>query len=159
MFCRFGIGLSFWRSPRRKLYAVPKVDCGSKPVVLSDSEDDFQPRKKPRKEDAQDAILSGISDIKSSIADMTSITKSTRILLGLYKITRDTFKCSICHVVPARPPIIIAKCCKTILGCEQCINEWFSGPDALTKSCPSCRADRGYNETMLLVDWTILSLK
>ena len=27
---------------------------------------------------------------------------------------------------------------------------WFSGTDALTKACPSCRADRGYNETMLL---------
>ena len=27
---------------------------------------------------------------------------------------------------------------------------WFSGTDALTKGCPSCRADRGYNETMLL---------
>lgn len=30
------------------------------------------------------------------------------------------------------------------------MNDWFSGPDALTKSCPSCRAERGYNETMLL---------
>ena len=30
------------------------------------------------------------------------------------------------------------------------MNEWYSGPDALTKTCPSCLAERGYNETMLL---------
>ena len=30
------------------------------------------------------------------------------------------------------------------------MNEWYSGPNALIKTCPSCRAERGYNETMLL---------
>ena len=30
------------------------------------------------------------------------------------------------------------------------MNEWYSGPDALIKTCPSCRAERGYNETKLL---------
>ena len=37
---------------------------------------------------------------------------------------------------------------KTILGC---LNSWYSGQEALTKTCPSCRAERGYNETMLLL--------
>ena len=48
------------------------------------------------------------------------------------------------------PPIIISKCCKTVMGCEKCVNEWYSGPDALIKMCPSRRPQRGYNETMLL---------
>ena len=30
------------------------------------------------------------------------------------------------------------------------MNHWYSGDEALTKSCPACRTDRGYNETMLL---------
>lgn len=30
------------------------------------------------------------------------------------------------------------------------MNHWYSGDEALTKTCPACRADRGYNETMLL---------
>ena len=54
------------------------------------------------------------------------------------------------HMLPVRPPVIVTKCCKVVLGCDSCVNDWFSGPDALTKSCPSCRAERGYNETMLL---------
>lgn len=30
------------------------------------------------------------------------------------------------------------------------MNHWYSGDEALTKTCPACCADRGYNETMLL---------
>lgn len=46
--------------------------------------------------------------------------------------------------------MIIAKCCKSIIGCEQCINEWYGGEDALSKTCPLCRADRDFTETMRL---------
>ena len=46
--------------------------------------------------------------------------------------------------------MIVSKCCKTILGCESCVNRWFSGNDALTKDCPLCRSERGYTETMLV---------
>lgn len=62
----------------------------------------------------------------------------------------DTMKCTICMAVPIKPPIIITKCCKNMLGCEACVNTWFSGPDALTKPCPLCKSERGYNETMVL---------
>ena len=37
------------------------------------------------------------------------------------------------------PSIIISKCCKTVVGCEKCVNEW-------------CRAERGYNETYYVAD-------
>ena len=70
--------------------------------------------------------------------------------MGLKRILRETLKCHICHTVPFNPPVIVTKCCKTILGCESCINSWYSGEDALTKTCPSCRAATSYNETMLL---------
>ena len=44
----------------------------------------------------------------------------------------------------------MSKCCETIIGCERCVNGWFSGPEALTKTCPACRTERGYSETMVL---------
>lgn len=40
---------------------------------------------------------------------------------------------------------MISKCCKVIIGCERCVNGWYTG-----KTCPSCRAERGYSETMIL---------
>ena len=82
---------------------------------------------------------------------MMSLQQSnSRIPLGLLKITQDTFKCAICRAVPITPPVIVAKCCKSILGCDTCVNSWYSRPDALTKHCPKCRVERGYNETLLL---------
>ena len=44
----------------------------------------------------------------------------------------------------------MSKCCKTIIGCESCVNVWYSGAEALTKACPACRAERGYSETVIL---------
>ena len=50
-----------------------------------------------------------------------------------------------------KPPIIVTECYKTILGCASCVNAWYSGEDALTKTCHKCCAARGYNETMLFL--------
>ena len=97
-----------------------------------------------------DALLSDISNIRENIADMMSLSEKSQVPLAFRRIIRDTFKCSICHTVPIKPPVIVTKCCKTILGCDSCVNGWFSGLDALTKTCPSCQAERGYNETVLL---------
>ena len=88
---------------------------------------------------------------------MVSLAKDTRIPLGLKRLLRDSFRCRICHIVPIRPPLIIGKCCKAILGCGRCVNSWYSGPDALAKPCPNCRYERGYNETMLLRTLDILN--
>ena len=54
-----------------------------------------------------------------------------------------------------------SKCCKVIIGCETCINGWYTGSEALTKTCPSCRKERGYSETMQLrgLDGFLLEVK
>ena len=156
-------GLQFWKCPSRRLYAVKqgmkeRVGSESARIILTDSEEeeDFEcpPKKKPRKDASEkqlDSIMKDVSSIKDGIADMLSLQHSAnRIPLGLLKIIRDSFKCCICHAVPMTPPVIVAKCCKSIVGCESCVNEWYSGIDALTKDCPKCRAERGYNETLLL---------
>ena len=33
---------------------------------------------------------------------------------------------------------------------EECTNRRYSGPDVPTKTCPKCREERGYTETMVL---------
>ena len=46
------------------------------------------------------------------------------------------------------PPVIFTKCCRSLLGCMGCVNEWYSGPDAFTKNCPNCSTERGCVETV-----------
>ena len=143
------VGLAFWKSPRRKLFAVIGTDR-KRSIVLDLDGDDFEPtRKRLRTENKLDLVLDSMDSIKETLSDVMSLTKDTRIPIGLKRLMRDAFKCNICQSIPVRPPVIITKCCKKILGCEPCeplVQRW----EALTKTCPACRADRGYNETMLL---------
>ena len=116
-----------------------------------DSDEDFEPRsKKERIEEKLEMILSEVGGIKEALGEMMTLSADSSVPMGLKHILQETFKCHICHTVPINPPVIVTKCCKTILGCKSCINSWYSGKDALTKTCPSCRAASGYNETMLL---------
>lgn len=150
-------GLAFWKCPRRKLYAVTKKDIqngtplssSKRPILLDSDDEDFEPMKKKSRQKL-DLLLNEVENIRETLDDMMTLTEDTRVPMGLKRILRDTFKCHICHSVPIKPPVIVTKCCKNILGCESCINTWYSGPDALVKTCPACRAERGYNETMLL---------
>ena len=155
------IGHTFWRSPRRKTYAVSRKDIeDSKPVsrkrhhsiiIDSDEDDDFcKPKLTRNVEKKLNMLMCDVGELKSAVSDILTLSKETKIPLGLHQMLRDTLKCKICLSVPMTPPIIVSKCCKTVVGCEKCVNEWYSGPDALTKTCPSCLAERGYNETMLL---------
>ena len=34
-----------------------------------------------------------------------------------------------------------------VLGCSECVNEWYTGDGSLDKTCPHCREPRGYAQT------------
>lgn len=159
----FMIGLAFWKAPRRAIYAVnysnsvrKRSKSRSKAVCSSDDDDDdfmSEPLPKKRKsplEANMSKMMEEMQDLKKVVTDTVTLTKECKIPLPVLRMMRDSFKCKICHTIPCKPPLIISKCCKIIIGCEGCINSWYSGPDALTKSCPCCRHERGYNETMTL---------
>ena len=163
--------MAFWKNPRRKIYAVVKDSLKGKSrnepsssisySFDSDSDDEFQRRRKNRIEGKINTLIEDMSTLKESVSEVMQVSKDTKIPLALKKVLRDCFKCKICHIVPITPPVIVTKCCKTVIGCEVCVNSWYSGPDALTKACPSCRGERGYNETMVIrgIDDFLLAIK
>ena len=118
----------------------------------SDNDIDGEAAHKKRKvaEKGFEELSEDVRFIKDTLMDMMTLNAESKLPMGLKRMLRDTFKCHICHSIPAKPPLIITKCCKNMLGCETCVNQWYSGPDAMTKTCPICRAERGCNETMLL---------
>ena len=162
--CYICVGLQFWKNPRRKIYAVKAADCTSSNkgkgkhkrssmsrMLLSDeSDEEFEePHLKKAMEFIIAPIKEDMNDVKRTIQELIHIDNMSKIPLGLKKMLSETFQCKTCCGI-IHPPVILTKCCKTIVGCERCVNSWFSGDDALVKSCPVCRADRGYNETMVL---------
>jgi len=95
-----------------------------------------------------DEVLHEMTFVKENFEQAMKLLQDSPIPPGLRKSLRETFKCRIC-LQAIKPPLVITKCCRVLMGCEECINGWFR-EDALMKPCPSCRMARGYNETMIL---------
>lgn len=140
----------------RKFYAIPEEDIGREHVrggvKRLRSSLAHTPTTRDAAEGRSDDLLieikSDIAAIQEKTDTIMTLSKDLKIPLGLQRLLHEAFACQICAAIPMQPPILLAKCCKSIIGCEECVNRWYSGPDALTKSCPRCRSERGYNETM-----------
>ena len=75
---------------------------------------------------------------KNMITDLMSVTANPTLPVGWRDLFCYTFKCQVCHAIPINPPVIIIKFCRNILRCEECVNTWYSGLDAMMKTCPVC---------------------
>ena len=130
--------MKFWKTPSRKLFAVPKEQIKGKKAPSGPG------RRSPENEQSRfDKSVEGIHG-KIQELEMKIWAKQGNVPLHFKEMLEESLKCKICHASPIKPPVILAKCCNNILGCQVCANQWFSGPDALTKSCPICGMERGY---------------
>lgn len=96
-----------------------------------------------------DEMKEDLSEVLATVRSVKEVDKYSSIPIALRHLIEDAFKCKICLKAPLIAPIM-SRCCKAIVGCETCVNQWYSGKDALTKTCPLCRAQRGYHKTMML---------
>ena len=125
-------------------------------IDISDSsEDDLDNVERSKKKQRIDnkmlhRLNDEVASIREIMMDMMSLTADTNLPIGLRRILRDTFKCQICHTVPIRPPVIVTKCCRNLLGCQTCVDNCYSGTKAMTRTYPMCHADWGCNETVVL---------
>jgi len=158
------IGFKFWRVGSRKIFAVSEGDLKAskgkqkRPVqyVISDSdssEEDFlPPRKKmtPATSAEVRQVSKEVKQVQQQIESFFQITTSMRVPPGLHKLLLESFKCHICHVSPIEPPVIFARCCRRILGCQVCADTWYRQDDNMARTCPMCRAERAYSDTTTL---------
>ena len=143
----------------RKLYAVKDSDLkdrkrmSSSVINVSSSSSDeelitpFVKRKRTAEIVKLSNISSEIKEVKDSLNKLFTVTNNMSVPIGLRSVLYDTFKCLICQSTPMVPPIIFAKCCKSILGCQSCVDAWYLGAEGQTRTCPRCRSDRAYVET------------
>ena len=123
-----------------------------KVIADSDSEDSFVPaRKKHRSHhNVCNEVASNMREIKNDLRSLFQISKSMKLPPGLHKQLQDSFKCNICCTSPIKPPVIFSRCCKRLLGCQECADRWFGGDEGVTRSCPLCRSERAFADTCIL---------
>ena len=110
------------------------------------------PSTKKRKEDLLDRLTESMDTIRNDIEQIKTYTRdpTTKLPLGLQRAMQEAFKCTICHQLSIKEPVIMAKCCKSIIRYEQCVHTWYAGQDVVTKTCPLYQVERGFTETMHL---------
>ena len=119
----FIIGLKFWKSPRRKVFAVPKSDLKPKSrnrkrqsdvVTLDSDSDEPIPTSKKARDDTSirvgrielkmDDVREDIDTMKEAIKDILHLNDKSKLPMGLQRIIRDAFQCKICLRIPICPP-------------------------------------------------------
>ena len=78
------------------------------------------------------------------------VLSNVKLPCTLHRQLQDTFKCNICRSSPIKPPVIFSRCCKRLLGCQECVDRWFGGNDGSMKSCPLCHSERAYADTCII---------
>lgn len=140
-------------SPRHKLFAITFSDiqkCRStnktsrSPLIEipNSSDKEMELRELPaRKKRRHDNRLEGLADDVVSVKKhdyWSDVSDSEPYFACRLEGFCYTFKCQVCHAIPINPPVIIIKFCRNILRCEECVNTWYSGLDAMMKTCPVC---------------------
>ncbi len=146
------------------IYAVPeprgKHKASLKRFHQSDDDDDddsndFQPTVKQVRSHSSESrkVLSEIKEVRKDLQSFLKLSShmKTKLPPGLFQQLYDTFKCHICQASPMKPPIIFARCCRRIVGCQECVDSWYHGEEeGVARTCPLCRSERAYAETTIL---------
>ncbi len=77
---------------------------------------------------------------------MLAIKQGTRLPIGMLVSLLTTFRCTLCYAT-VKPPLIVTRCCKNILGCDDCVTKLYQGDGGMTMKCPICRTDRAFAES------------
>lgn len=151
------------------MYAVVEktlrcIKKGKFPADTSTSSEDSDhplPKAKPKTTDiAKEIKLSignDVKEIKASLSNLFSVQKTMKVPIALRQVLKESFKCTVCQDT-VTPPAIFSRCCRFIIGCEKCVDQWY---EDRTNKCPRCRQERGYSETCRLngLDEFLLAMK
>lgn len=147
----FFAGLKFWKVGSRKIFAVPSSDLKKKKYAADTSSDsDHDPSPKRVKMSSVIDIDRNMKALRTQMDSLFAVQNTLKLPLSMRRLLVENFKCIICRNV-MKPPIIFSRCCKQILGCEECIDTWYRDEGTATsKTCPQCRAERAYADTCRL---------
>ena len=91
-----------------------------------------------------------IQEVKSEIKKFHYLAFRHKFSLSFLLELEEDFLCIICRRIPARKPLIGCSECNSLIGCQKCGNEWYSGIQGLQRKCLKCRCERGVTKTAVL---------
>ena len=93
-------------------------------------------------------LVEEVSEVREDIGKIRELAFRHKFFLSFIQSFEEAFRCSICHVTPAKLPLIACQACSTLVGCESCANTWYG--NGFNKKCPKCNTPRGLSKTFIL---------
>lgn len=133
------IRIQFWKVGRRKFFAVresnlrPSQPRKNKNTVSldSDSSDNmfmpFPKRSNCKQPSESVQLLTEMQGIRKEIGQLFEVNKQLPISQSM-----------------TVPPVIYVRCCKSLIGCQWCTDQWETG--LMQQACPKCHAEWAYAE-------------
>ena len=144
----------------RKIFAVREDALQQNPEVEEEESETTLRYSRKRKSLTQgdDDVNAKITKMADELREVKDELKKFRELAFRHKFSaaflaelEGAFTCIICRRVPARTPLMGCASCSSVIGCQTCVNRWFSGTgdEVLTQKCPKCRCERGISKTTI----------
>ena len=111
-------------------------------------------KKRKREVEEDDTAIEDIKvkliSVESKLSQIMDVSPTLPLPLGFLSLLHDAFSCCICKGSPITPPAIFARCCRSIIGCKRCVDQWYKGDQGVEKRCPLCRGERGFADTSIV---------
>ena len=131
------LGLKFWKVGSRKVYGVTIDDLKKMGYAAADSSSsDTELCEPPKKKicPSYGDIDKNLRALKNQVDSLLEVQNTLKIPLSIRKLVIESFKCIVCHSV-MKPPVIFARCCKKLIGCENCVDTWYRGDQRGEANC------------------------
>ena len=123
-------------------------------ISESESDDELPPSKKGKHIPVQlDQLTLEMKGNRKDISLVLTLSKGMKLPPGLHTLLHDTLKCNICQSSPIRPPVMFTRCCKSILGCERCVDSLYSGEMDDQKSALCAGRNMPSQKQYAFMDW------
>ena len=110
----------------RKFYAVPEDDGSSEQKKHAKKLIDLTESASCICDKVLTELKLELEEVNGKIKQIFTLTKDSPVPIAYKKLLKDAFKCKIYHVGPLAPPVIVTKCYKTLIGCQECVNTWYA---------------------------------
>ena len=113
--CEFA-GLKFWKSPRRKVFAVPRSNMKGKSrnkkrvweTFMFDSDEDLDLTTPKRAKEEYSVVIrqieSKVCDVREEVeaikVAISHLNSKSKLPMGILRLIRDSFQCKICLGIP-----------------------------------------------------------
>lgn len=147
------LGLSFWKVGSRKIYAVPRSSLTDNEIMPPKSK-----RRRPRSESSEshhvaetlESLTKEVQEVKEELIKFNKLCFKHKFSACYLRCLNECFSCCICKRSPVKPRVGACSSCRTMVGCQRCVNGWYAGLNSLQKVCPKCRTPRGLFKTFVM---------